>query len=172
MTDAAAPTALPEDQDATIRAKRGELLSRIVVPADKVIFREGEASTDAYVVQSGKVGVFKNSDGKMVRLAVMEKGAMFGEMAAITGEPRAATMMALEPTVVVRISKAMMRQKIQACDPFVKALLDILITNLTRVNERYVAKNAMVDKLVTELKAGALGGEKISDGATPGESPA
>ena len=48
---------------------------------------------------------------------------MFGEMAAITGEPRGATMMALEPTVVVRISKAMMRQKIQACDPFVKALI-------------------------------------------------
>ena len=65
-----------------------------------------------------------------------------------------------------------MRQKIQACDPFVKALLDILITNLTRVNERFVAKNAMVDKLVTELKAGALGGEKIADSATPGENPA
>ncbi len=160
-----------QHDEATIRAKRGELLIRLAYDKDKTIFREGDASTDAYVVQSGKVGVFKDAEGKMLRLAVMEKGAMFGEMAAITGEPRGATMIALEPTVVVRISKAMMRQKIQACDPFVKALLDILITNLTRVNERYVAKNAMVDKLVTELKAGALGGEKISDSATPGENP-
>ena len=160
-----------QQDEATIRAKRGELLIRLAYDKDKTIFREGDTSTDAYVVQSGKVGVFKDAEGKMLRLAVMEKGAMFGEMAAITGEPRGATMIALEPTVVVRISKAMMRQKIQACDPFVKALLDILITNLTRVNERFVAKNAMVDKLVTELKAGALGGEKISDGATPGENP-
>ena len=68
---------------------------------------------------------------------------------------------------MVRISKAMMRQKIQACDPFVKALLDILITNLSRVNERYVAKNAMLDKLVGELKGGAFGGEKIADVASP-----
>ena len=159
-----------EQEEATIRAKRGELLVRLAYDKDKTIFREGDNSTDAYVVQSGRVGVFKNAEGKMLRLAIMEKGAMFGEMAAITGEPRGATMMALEPTVVVRISKAMMRQKIQACDPFVKALLDILITNLTRVNERYVAKNAMVDKLIGELKSGAFGGEKISDAPTPPES--
>lgn len=164
-------TSAREQEEATIRAKRGELLVRLVYDKDKVIFHEGDASTDAYVVQSGRVGAFKNDEsGKRIRLAIMEKGAMFGEMAAITGEPRGATMMALEPTVVVRISKAMMRQKIQACDPFVKALLDILISNLTRVNERYVAKNAMVEKLVTELKSGALGGERISDASTAEES--
>ena len=85
-----------QQDEATIRAKRGELLIRLAYDKDKIIFREGDTSNDAYVVQSGKVGVFKNAEGKMLRLAVMEKGAMFGEMAAITGEPRGATMIALE----------------------------------------------------------------------------
>jgi CRP/FNR family cyclic AMP-dependent transcriptional regulator len=163
MTDFGNSTPIAPDNATTIRSKRGELLARMSFEKDKIIFREGQGGTDAYVVESGRVGVFKDADGKMVRLAVMEKGAMFGEMAAITGEPRAATMVALEPTVVVRISKTMIHQKIEACDPFVKALLNILISNLSRVNERYVAKNVVLDKLVAELKSGSFGGEKITD---------
>src|SRR6185295_3876394 len=116
----------------------------------KVIFREGQEGNDAYVVESGRIGVYKMTDGKPVRLAVLEKGAMFGEMAAITGERRSATTIALEATVVVRISKATIQQKMAACDPFIKALVAILINNLGRVNERYATTNKMAEKLLTD----------------------
>src|SRR5690242_7248466 len=109
--------------DTTFRSKSGEILVRDIYEKDKVIFREGQEGTDTFVVESGRIGVFKTADKKQVRLAVLEKGAMFGEMAAITGEKRAATTMALEQSVVVRISASMVRQKIAACDPFVKALV-------------------------------------------------
>ncbi len=136
-----------------MRSKTGELLARDVIEKDKVIFREGQDSTDAFVIESGKIGVFKSVEGKMVKLAVLEKGAMFGEMAAITGEKRTATMMAMEQSVVVRISRAMVQQKIGACDPFIKALINILINNLSRVTERYAVQNKMADKLLNDLKA-------------------
>jgi CRP-like cAMP-binding protein len=74
-------------------------------------------------------------------------------MAAITGEKRSATMIALEPCVVVRISKVTIQQKIAACDPFVKALINILINNLSRVNERYATTNTVAEKLLNDLKA-------------------
>src|SRR5687768_12283532 len=109
----------PEDEGASIRAKRGEILARIPYEKDKVIFREGQDGTDAYVIESGKIGVFKTVNNKPVRLAVLEKGAMFGEMAAITGERRTATTIALEPCIVVRISRTTMQQKLNACDPFI-----------------------------------------------------
>ena len=137
----------------SIRAKPGELLARISYEKDKVIFREGADGTDAFVIESGRIGVFKMTDGKPVRLAVMEKGAIFGEMAAITGERRSATTIALEPSIVVRISKTTIQQKISHCDPFIKALLAILINNLGRVNERYATTNKMAEKLLNDLKA-------------------
>jgi CRP-like cAMP-binding protein len=140
-------------QETSIRAKPGELLARISYEKDKVIFREGGDGTDAFVIESGRIGVFKMTDGKPVRLAVMEKGAIFGEMAAITGERRSATTIALEPSIVVRISKATIQQKISHCDPFIKALLAILINNLGRVNERYATTNKMAEKLLNDLKA-------------------
>ena len=91
--------------ETNIRTKSGELLARVLYEKDKVIFREGQDGTDAFVVESGRIGVFKTTAGKTVRLAVIEKGAIFGEMAAITGERRSATTIALEPSVIVRISK-------------------------------------------------------------------
>jgi len=143
----------PEEEKTSLRAKRGELLARVLFEKDKVIFREGQEGTDTFVVESGRIGVFKTVEGKPVRLAVLEKGAMFGEMAAITGERRSATTIALEPAVVVRISRATMQQKIGGCDPFVRALLAILINNLSRVNERYATTAKAAEKLLADLKA-------------------
>ncbi len=142
-----------QDQSASVRAKPGELLKRESFGKDMVIFREGGDGTDAFVLESGRIGVFKNTNGKPVRLAVLEKGAMFGEMAAITGEKRSATMIALDHSVIVRISKTTILQKLNACDPFIKALVNILINNLSRVNERYATTNSVAEKLLADLRA-------------------
>ena len=141
-----------DNKSANIRGKRGEILARVSFKKEKVIFREGQDGTDAYVLESGRIGVFKTVEGKNVRLAVLEPGAMFGEMAAITGERRAATTMAIEPCVVVRIPKSTMQNKMTACDPFIRALLNILINNLRRVNERYVTTAQTAEKLLGDLK--------------------
>ena len=141
-----------ENKSANVRAKRGEVLARVSYETEKIIFREGQDSTNAFVLESGRIGVFKTVEGKTARLAVLEPGAMFGEMAAITGEPRAATTMALEPCVVVRIPKSTMQSKMAGCDPFVRALLNILIDNLRRANERYVATAKTAERLLIDLK--------------------
>ena len=139
--------------NANIRARRGLMLARLLFEKDKVIFSEGQDSHDAFVVESGRVGVFKTIDGKPVRLAILEKGALFGEMAAITGDRRSATTLALETTTLVRISNTTIQKKLAGCDPFVKALLNILIVNLNRTTENYALKTTVADQLVTELHA-------------------
>ncbi len=78
---------------------------------------------------------------------------MFGEMAAITGEKRSATMIAIEHSIIVRISKVTITQKLNSCDPFIKALVAILINNISRVNERYATTNSFAEKLLADLKA-------------------
>lgn len=156
---------LHEQETTSMRAKPGELLRRVMYEKDKIIFREGHDGTDAYILESGRVGVFKETDGKSIRLTVLEKGAMFGEMAAITGELRSATTIAIEPAVVIRISKATIQQKIAACDPFVRALITILVNNLSRVTDRYASTNTIAEKLLVELKSAQA--EKEPEPAAP-----
>ena len=129
---------------------------RVNYAQDQVIFVEDENSTDAYVLESGKIGVFKTIEGSSVRLAILEKGAVFGEMAAVTGEHRSATAMALEPSVVVRISQTIVQQRLATCDPFIKALIHILINNLGRINERFAVRHHIADQLLQDLQASVV----------------
>ncbi len=58
----------------------------------KVLFREGDAGEDMYIIQSGRVAIKKRTGAnKDVTLAVLEKGDFFGEMAVLERMPRSAT---------------------------------------------------------------------------------
>jgi CRP-like cAMP-binding protein len=61
-------------------------------PTGKVLFREGDAGEDMYIIQSGRVAIKKRTGAsKDVTLAVLEKGDFFGEMAVLERMPRSAT---------------------------------------------------------------------------------
>lgn len=61
-------------------------------PAGKVLFREGDAGEDMYIIQSGRVAIKKRTGtSKDATLAVLEKGDFFGEMAVLERMPRSAT---------------------------------------------------------------------------------
>lgn len=64
---------------------------------EEVIFRKGEASKFAYIIQSGKVGIYKENDyGKRTLVRILNKSDLFGEMGLIDKYPRSATAIALE----------------------------------------------------------------------------
>ncbi len=64
---------------------------------EEVIFRKGEASKHAYIIQSGKVGIYKENDyGKRTLVRILRKSDLFGEMGLIDKYPRSATAIALE----------------------------------------------------------------------------
>ncbi len=66
----------------------------------QVIIEDGTAEETAYLIQSGSVEVFKIEKGKKIVLAKLGVGNVVGEMGLITGEPRSASVAALEDTGV------------------------------------------------------------------------
>jgi len=65
----------------------------------EVVIREGETETSFFVVATGTLAVSKRDDrGDAVVLARLGEGDFFGEMALLSGAPRAATVIAEEPT--------------------------------------------------------------------------
>jgi CRP-like cAMP-binding protein len=64
-------------------------------PAGATILAEGDPGTSFFVVASGAVRVEKKSaDGGRLALARLGEGSFFGEMAILSGEPRAASVVA------------------------------------------------------------------------------
>jgi CRP/FNR family cyclic AMP-dependent transcriptional regulator len=68
-------------------------------PANHVVFREGEAGDDFYVILDGEIEMLvARPDGGMESVAVLRRGDFFGEMAVFRGEPRTATARTRTPT--------------------------------------------------------------------------
>lgn len=65
-----------------------------------LILRENDPGESAFFIESGKVEVTKESNGKNVHIAFLGKGATFGEMSMVDDLPRSASVTAVEETVV------------------------------------------------------------------------
>jgi CRP-like cAMP-binding protein len=88
------------------------------IAAGDILFRAGDPGDALYIVARGKVEVLADSaqgskdSGKL--LAVLGQGHAFGEMALLSGQPRTATIRAIEETDLLAISKADFEQLIAA----------------------------------------------------------
>jgi serine/threonine protein kinase len=76
----------------------------IKVEEGETIIQEGEIDDSFYVLISGQVAVKTGSK----KLAVLEKGQCFGEMAYLTGEARSATIITKEECIILKISSTLL----------------------------------------------------------------
>lgn len=70
-----------------------------------LIIREGDTGDAAYMIISGKCRAYRTVEGRQEELAVMGPGQVFGEMALLLDEPRAASVEALERVSLLVLDK-------------------------------------------------------------------
>jgi cAMP-binding proteins - catabolite gene activator and regulatory subunit of cAMP-dependent protein kinases len=66
--------------------------------ADELIFEEGQPGAALFLILDGKIAIEICRESNTTRLAVLESGAFFGEMALLDDSPRSANARALERT--------------------------------------------------------------------------
>jgi len=71
----------------------------------EVIVEHGKAGDCMYVIQAGQVEVLQEKEGREVRLAVLDEGDFFGEMAIFEREVRSATVRALGEVRVLTVDE-------------------------------------------------------------------
>ncbi len=80
-------------------------MERVVVPSDAYVIRAGDTARDVFLVERGTLAVqVTGADGAPLRLRTMTAGAIVGEVALYTRQPRGADVLAVEETVVHRLS--------------------------------------------------------------------
>jgi CRP-like cAMP-binding protein len=78
----------------------------MTVPTGAHVVEEGTVGSEAYVVARGELEVQRGtSGGQAVRLARLGSGALFGEMALLSRAPRAASVVACRPSILLVASK-------------------------------------------------------------------
>jgi signal transduction histidine kinase len=78
---------------------------KVLSPGD-VLIRQGAASDGVYYLQSGKLGAYKEEQGKLYPLSTVSPGRLVGELGSATGWARTATVRAEEKSVVIHVPDA------------------------------------------------------------------
>jgi CRP-like cAMP-binding protein len=112
------------------------------VPAGERVFEEGETGAEMFIIQSGEVEILKTGDNQEHRLALLEEGDFFGEMAILENMPRTASARAVTDCQLVRIDRSTFDQLVRN-DP------EIAIRMLRKLSHRLrQAGPALIDEHV------------------------
>jgi CRP-like cAMP-binding protein len=109
----------------------------------QIIFREGLPGTSTYVVRSGKVEISVQREGRKVILATLGEGALFGEMAPFDGGLRSATASAATACELWCIRTDGFKEMVDSCPPFVKTMVDSLVSRVRKLNTKLVSSANM-----------------------------
>ncbi|RKG97109.1 cyclic nucleotide-binding protein, partial [Corallococcus carmarthensis] len=91
-------------------------------PGERIL-AQGTHGAAFYVICEGSVRVFREEEGRRQDLATLEVGAFFGEMALLSGAPRAASVESIsDDTQVLEISAAVLATLSLSHPPVAKAL--------------------------------------------------
>jgi serine/threonine-protein kinase len=102
----------------------------------EIIFSEGDPSDFVCVVESGKVEISVEADGERRVIAMLGNNEPFGELAALTGNPRTATATAVEPSRIRMIGRDDIAAEIDKLSSWVGTMVEALSNRFVEINER------------------------------------
>lgn len=103
---------------------------RKVFAPGSLIFEEGSPGSEAYVVEYGRVSVYKTVQSKRIAIGTILQGGIFGEMALIDDQPRMASALAEEETACVVIGKERLTEQLEKAPKGVRVIVGALLGNI------------------------------------------
>jgi diguanylate cyclase len=148
-------------------------MERIQLKSNQFLFREGDAPTVAYLIESGEVEVSTERDGGQWVLSKLGPGDLLGEMAVIDDAPRTASARALSDCVLFQIDREQISERLASTDPIVRALLEgqlkryrgALATMQGKVNEEGTVSSASEVLGIKKIRLESQLREAINQGA-------
>jgi CRP/FNR family transcriptional regulator, cyclic AMP receptor protein len=145
-------------------------------PAGSRLFQEGEAGTEMYVVQSGKVSITKSVGDTTKVLAILGPGEFFGEMSILNQKPRTATAVVVEDAKLLVIDA-------QTFEAMVTGNTEIALRLIKRLAKRLDSADTLISILMHKdprarvilglSRQAEIAGQKVDQGifipTSPGE---
>jgi CRP/FNR family cyclic AMP-dependent transcriptional regulator len=102
------------------------------------IFHEGDTNRDLYIIQEGKVEIWKKTEQEDIRLATFQRGDFFGDMALLQGGQRFASAKSNGTTKLLVLQPGGFLLKIRRDPTFAFEMLQALSYRIKISNERLV----------------------------------
>ena len=119
--------------------KVGKGKTSLLSPKKHTIFSQGDAAEAVFYLQAGKVKLtVVSQQGKEAVIAILERGAFFGESCLAGQVIRTATATAVEESSIVRIDKEAMISVLHEEPTFAELFMTYLLAHTIRIEEDLV----------------------------------
>ena len=103
--------------------------------AGEIIIGENSDPSNMYMIQSGRVKVYKTVNEEKVELATMGKNDFFGEISLLLGRPHTATIEAIEDaTEILIFSKEALLKKMASDPNLALRMITVMANRLTEAH--------------------------------------
>lgn len=147
----------------------------LVVKPGESIFKEGDAGSEMFIIESGTVEIVKADRGKEP-LAVLEAGDFFGEMAVLEDQPRFASALAQTECRLLRIDRAhfadVLRENVEIAIRIMRKMTARQRRSDQRAADAHAALDAFKKKLASKEKEARPEAPKAAPAPAPAPVPA
>lgn len=102
-------------------------IEEIKLPANTIIFKEGDKGDKCYLIRSGKIEVTINEEGVERQLAILTSPALFGEATFITHAPRNATARVVEEAELLTLDHAYLTELIASENEVANTVMTLML---------------------------------------------
>jgi CRP/FNR family cyclic AMP-dependent transcriptional regulator len=141
---------LTSDQRGAIES----VATRHAHPAGTVLLNEGTRARSVLVLRSGRAKVVASGrNGRRALLAIRVPGDIVGELGAIDGRPRSATVVAIDPVTLLRVSTEDFEDLLTTESGIALPVLKVVIGRLRSANLRRTeyGETTVADRVATTL---------------------
>jgi CRP/FNR family transcriptional regulator, cyclic AMP receptor protein len=114
------------------------VMNELSFPANHAVFRQGEEGRSLYIVVSGRVKVHIGDK----KLAEVDKGKYFGEMAVFDTQPRSASATTLEPCDCLELTQEQLYDAIEETPEIAVNIIRELSRLIRKLNENINVGNS------------------------------
>ena len=109
-----------------------------ILTEDTFLMRQGEQSTEMYMLLSGKPSVLKRKGDVEKKIGEINPGELVGEMSFIDQAPRSVDVKAFKESIVGIIEKEKFTEFLDGLPPWFKKLQETLLKRLRESREKLV----------------------------------
>ena len=125
--------------------------------ATETIFEQGQAGAGLYFIMDGKVKIVSSAEGTDLKLAVLDKYAFFGELSLFDVQPRGASAIAVEDSILLGFFQPELKTIIEK-KPKIGTEIIMAITRV--IAQRLNSTNMVLEKAYLKAKKGKEDGAK------------
>ena len=130
--------ALLKNLNSNVSSMYTEKHETIVFEAGEYFIREGESADAAYLINQGRVEIFRTTDGGDQMIATLGPGEIVGEMALIAKRKHRSSARALSKTVAMTVTPDLSEEKMRQADSLLKVIVKALTTRLETMDDRLI----------------------------------